>query len=216
MNYPFKELNKNLKKTSCIRFTGTNLTYRNVKDLSNTTARIESHSDLTELNCKLANVNTPVWLDSFAPYVAYKLLNNTFCTLQFPIQQKHQQFLSGDHESGHLKLTVTRTPHGSPVTHRCPMQIHRTEEHTHAVKAPWSSPEQGQAKHPKPTNPHKSSGFRGICSCKYNPFPQRKQQQMCGLQADPRPKPDLESVAFWWTPGFTLQLQRFEERQNLV
>lgn len=87
--------------------------------------------------------------------------------------------------------------------------------HRPAVKALWSFLEQGQAKHPKPTNTHKSSGFRGTCSCKYNPFPLRKQQQMGGLRADPRPKPDLKIVALCWTPGFILQLQRFEEIYNL-
>lgn len=68
--------------------------------------------------------------------------------------------------------------------------------HRPAEKAPWSFLEQGQAKHPKPPNPHESPGFRGICSCKYNPFPPTKQHHMGGLQADPRPKPELKSMVF--------------------
>lgn len=68
--------------------------------------------------------------------------------------------------------------------------------HRPAEKAPWSFLEQGQAKHPKPPNPHKSPGFRGICSCKYNPFPLTKQHHMGGLQADPRPKPELKTLVF--------------------
>lgn len=133
----------------------------------------------------------------------YKLLNNPLCTLQFPIQQKHHQFLSRDLESDHLYLTVTRTAYGSVLVHICSMQIRWKAAqrsiymqcgHRPAVKAPWSFLEQGQTKHLQPPNPHKSSGFRGICSCKYNPFPLTKHHHMdCRPTPDPNQRSELRA-----------------------
>ncbi len=123
----------------------------------------------------------------------YKLLNNPFCILHSAISYTAKT-PSVPLQSDHLYLKVTRTAYGSILVHRCSMQIRWKAAqrsiyiqcgHRPAVKAPWSFLEQGQTKHLQPPNPHKSSGFRGICSCKNNPFPLTKQHHM-----DCRPTPD--------------------------